>query len=91
MSVNSRQVDVFSVTFNPASVAAATTAEQALTVPGVRIGDVVVLNKPTLTAGVGVVGSRVSDNDTVMVTFVNATAAAVDPGSEVYLVAVFRK
>lgn len=90
MSINSNQVEVFSVTFNPASVATITTAEQSVTVPGVRIGDVVIVNKPTLTAGLGIAGARVSDNDTVMITFVNPTAGAIDAGSEVYKVAVFR-
>jgi hypothetical protein len=39
---------------------------------------------------VGIVNSRVSAANTVAVQWVNATAAAVDPGSETYQAFVFR-
>ena len=82
---------VINFTFDPASVAAATTAEQTVTVPGVRVGDYVIdITKPSLTAGVGIVNTRVSAANTLAVTFVNATAAAVDPPSETYQVLVLR-
>ena len=73
-----------SFTYNPGSIAAATTAEQTVTVPGVEVGDFVVVEKPTLTAGVGIVNARVSAINTVAIQWVNATAAPVDPGSETY-------
>lgn len=78
------------VTFNPASVAAATTAEQTVTVSGVKVGDFVIAMKPTLTAGVTIGNVRVSAADTVAIQFVNATAGAVDPGSETWKFLVFR-
>lgn len=84
MSVQSKQVRVFTAAFDPASVAAATTAEQAVAVPGARSGDVVVAIKPTLTAGLAVAGARVTQNNTVGITFANVTAAAIDPGNETY-------
>jgi hypothetical protein len=83
-------VSVVSVTFNPASVAANTTAEQAMTVTGAQVGDLVFVRKPTLSAGLGIAGARVSAADTVQVTFVNATASPIDAGSETYLVLVVR-
>jgi uncharacterized protein YijF (DUF1287 family) len=78
------------VTFNPASVATATTAEQSLTVTGLAVGDMVFWQKPTNTAGVGVVNMRVSAANTLQVTFVNPTAGAVDAASETWTLLVIR-
>jgi hypothetical protein len=77
---------VAQVTFNPASVAAATSAEQTITVPGVKTTDMVFVSKPSLTAGLGIANARVSAADTVSVTFINATAGALDAGSESYTI-----
>jgi uncharacterized protein YijF (DUF1287 family) len=78
------------VTFNPASVATVTTAEQSLTVQGLAVGDMVFWQKPTNTAGVGVVNMRVSAANTLQVTFVNPTAGGVDAASETWTLLVFR-
>jgi hypothetical protein len=85
----SRMVAV-AVTFNPASVATVTTAEQTTTVIGLKPGDFVVCQKPTNTAGVGVVNARVSAVDTLAVTFVNPTAGGVDAASETWQFLVIR-
>jgi uncharacterized protein YijF (DUF1287 family) len=78
------------VVFNPASVATITTAEQTTTIPGLRTGDMVIWQKPTNTAGVGVVNCRVSATDTLAVTFVNPTAGGVDAASETWRFLVIR-
>lgn len=79
----------YTSTLNPASVAAATSAEQTFTVTGLAVGDIVLaVNKPTATAGVGIVNARVSAANTLALTFVNATAGAVDPASESYEIVV---
>ena len=83
---NVRAMGVITVTIDPASVDTIVTAEQTFTVPGLRLGDFVVASKPTLTAGVGVSGCRVSAADTLAVTFVNPTAGGVNAGSESWLV-----
>lgn len=87
---NVRAMGILTVTFDPASVASATTAEQTATVPGLRVGDFVVASKPSATAGVGVVNARVSAADTLALTFVNATAGAVNAASETWTVLWFR-
>lgn len=87
---NTASVNIVTVTFNPASVATITTAEQTVTVPGVLLGDIVFVSKPTLTAGLGIAGARVSANNTVAITFVNPTAGAIDAASEVYTILVVR-
>lgn len=73
-----------------ASVAINTTAEQTFTLPGVRVGDVIIVNKPTLNAGLGVCNSRVSANDQIALTFNNNTAGAIDPAAMTYDIIVFR-
>jgi hypothetical protein len=80
-------VGVASVTLSPAIVNAATSNEQTFTVPGLRVGDMVCVSKPTTQAGLGIAGARVSAANTLAITFINATAGGLTPtASEVYLV-----
>ncbi len=81
---------VTTFTYDPASIGAATTAQDTVTVPGLKVGDIVVVQKPTLTVGVGIVGARVSAADTLALQWVNATAGAVNPASETYTLFWFR-
>lgn len=83
-------VKVYTATINPAAVAAGTSAEQTFTVAGLAVGDIVVVNKPTATTGVGIVNARVSAANTLALTFMNATAGSVDPASESYTILAFR-
>lgn len=75
---------VADITLDVASVAADTSAEQTFTVPGLDTGMVVMVNKPALDAGLAVGNARVSAADTLALTFINATASPINPGSEVY-------
>lgn len=81
---------VLSTTINPASVAINTTAEQTFALPGVKLNDIIVVIKPTLSAGLGIVNSRVSANDTIAIQFANVTAGAIDAPAELYEVLVVR-
>lgn len=68
-----------------------TTAEQNVTVPGLKLGDIVTVNKPTAQAGLGVVGARVSAADTLSITFVNPTVASItSTANEVWTGVAFR-
>lgn len=72
----------YTPTLTPASVAANLVAEEAFTVPGVKAGDVVVgYQNPAFGNSTGVVGVRVSADDTIAISFVNPTAGALTPGS----------
>lgn len=85
---------IFNITLSPASVANATSAEQtfASTGIGLIVGDVVLVQKPTAQAGLGIVGSRVSAADTLAVTYGNFTSATITPtASEIYTVTVIRQ
>jgi hypothetical protein len=80
-------------TLTPASVAANTTAEQTFTVtplPFINSSPCTVfVNKPSLTPGVTIGGARVSAANTLAITYVNLTAAAITPVAEMYTVGVF--
>lgn len=72
----------------PASVGAATTAEQSFTVPGVNVGDWIEVTPPSLLGGVVLCNSRVSAANTVQLQFSNATAGALIPpaGSHIFVI-----
>lgn len=79
------------VIFDPASVATITTAEQDISIPGVKVGDIVLaVNKPSLTAGLGICNARVKAANMISVQFVNPTAGAVDAASETYTFVIGR-
>lgn len=83
----------FSITLSPASVANATSAEQTFDASaiGLLTTDVVLVQKPTTQAGLGIVGSRVSATNVLAITFMNATAATITPtASQAYIVTVIR-
>lgn len=87
---NIAKVFLVQVSIDVASVAANTTAEQTFTIKGLAINDLVSVKKPSLSAGLGLVNARVSAADTLALTFVNATAAPIDPAAETYSILVIR-
>jgi len=58
------------------------TSAQTVSVPGVRLGDMILVTKPTEQTGVSVTGARVSAADTVTVIFSNPTAGNLTPTAE---------
>lgn len=85
--VHQRLVDIRSLTFswNPASLAAATHAEEAVTVPGLNTDDIILaIIKPTFTQGFQVGQGRISATDTLAVQIVNGTGSSADPVEETY-------
>lgn len=82
---------VIAVTIDLASVAAATSAEQTFTVPGLQTRDFVFVNIPsTLNNGLGIVGARVSAADTLALRVMNATAGALDAASATFTLLIVR-
>lgn len=79
-------------TLSPAQVAANTTAEQTFTVAGLQSTDIPIsVIKPTAQAGLGIVGFRVSANNTLAITFSNNTGAGITPtASQVYKILIAR-
>lgn len=75
---------LYSFVFNPASVAINTTVEQTVTVRGLVVGEMVIVSKPTVTAGLLVASARVSAKDTLAITLANVTSSAIDAASETW-------
>jgi hypothetical protein len=84
------RIRTYSSALDVASVAANTTAEQTFTVAGLSTKDIIYVNKPSNSAGLGIVNCRVSAANTLAITFMNATGSAIDPGSETYLIVSVR-
>ena len=77
----------------PTSVAANTTAAQTFTLTGanaILTGNqtAAAVNKPTLQAGLSIGNVRTTAANTIEITFVNNTAAAIVPNSEIYTIAL---
>lgn len=90
---NMWKVGIFSVTLTPAVMGTGGTAEQTFSTTGIGLltTDLVLVQKPTAQAGLGIAGSRVSAADQLAITYVNATAVSITPTpNEVYKVGVFR-
>lgn len=85
---NIANVNVINAIIDATSVAANTSAEQTFTVDGLKVTDTVFVNKPDLDAGLAIGNTRVSADDTLAITFVNSTAAAIDPAAENYKILV---
>lgn len=85
------KTQTFTVTINPSSVPANSTSEQTFTVNGLTTTDIVEVNKPSHTTGLGIVNKRVSSNNTIAITFMNTTAAVIDPPSENYFIKATRR
>lgn len=82
---------ILNVTLSPATIATVTVAEQTFAVAGLLVGDMVVVNKPTAQAGIGIAGSRVVSAGVLGISFVNPTAGTLTPtASEIYRVAISR-
>lgn len=100
---NIQKVGVFQIALTPSAVSANTTAEQTFAATGIGLAtsgalpslapqDFVWVNKPTAQAGLGIVGARVSANDTLAITFSNNTGAGITPtAGELYMVFVARR
>ena len=90
---NIQKFGYFNLTLSPTIVAANTTAEQSFAATGIGLQttDVVLVQKPTPQAGLGLVGARVSANDTLAITFMNDTGAGITPTpAQVYQITVIR-
>lgn len=69
---------------------ASTSAEQTVTVPGLRLGDFVSVSKPTLQAGLSVGSARVSAADTLAITLITSGATVTPTALEAWSGVLFR-
>lgn len=83
---------LFAVNLTPTAVANNTTAEQIFSLPSnatLLADSCVVVNKPSHTSGIGIVGARANSATEVAITYINVTAANITPPAETYLIASF--
>lgn len=66
------------------SITNAETGSATFTVTGAAVGDVIVVNPPALTTGLGFAGARVTAANTVTVYAVNASAAPINEGAATF-------
>jgi hypothetical protein len=88
---NLANCSIVAVTFDVASVAANTSAQQNVTVPGVKIGDLAVVINATHSAGLQYSTNPATAADTIPLTVQNSTASPVDPASQTLYFIVFRR
>lgn len=82
---NLLKVFCVTVSIDVTSKSANTTGEQDITVNGVQANDIVLaVNKPSHSAGLGIVNARVKSANTISVTFGNFMGVAIDPSAESY-------
>jgi hypothetical protein len=84
-----RAVRRYSVSLDLASVAGATVADQTFTVPGLRLGSVVVVSPPTLTAGLLLCQALVSADDTLKIRLFNQTGSPIDQAAGTWEIVEF--
>jgi hypothetical protein len=84
---------LLSLTVPATTVNANNTANTVITLPGsmaITANTTVVVNKPSHTPGIGVIGAWANASNQVGITFINVTAAnIVTPANEAYLVGIF--
>ena len=78
-------VYIVSASITPAATATITCAEQTFTVTGAKVGDFVMVNPPSITAGVSLTCARVSAANTVALTFCNPTAGSLTAPAGTYV------
>lgn len=81
----------YSSTITAAEVSANTTEEQTFTVNGLLTTDILIVQKPTHQAGLGIVNARVSAANTLAITYMNATGSGITPTSEAYTILALRQ
>lgn len=70
------------ITADPGNILAATSLELTLTISGARVGDMVIINAPSLEANLNLGPAWVSATNTVKVRITNPTVGAIDPASQ---------
>jgi len=80
-----------SATLTPAQLTLNTTVEEAFTVSGVSVGDLIaVVGHPTMPSGIFIGPARVTDTDVVTMTFSNGSGANRTPTAGTYTFRVIK-
>lgn len=85
------KIQTFAETFDPASVPANSESVQTIAIEGVTTEDILVVNKPTNTAGLDLVHAWVEAAGVASVKFRNTTGSPINPGAETYRILAVRR
>lgn len=88
---NAASITVITATLTPTAVSTITAPAQTFTVPGLKVGDLVSVTPPSITAGAAICNARVSAADTLSIQFVNPTVGSVTPAAGLHQILVIRK
>lgn len=77
---------VLQVSVDIANTPTITTAETDVTVPGIKVGDFVFVNKPSHSTGLGIVNARVKSDGVISIQTLNPTVAAINPSAETFTI-----
>lgn len=76
---------VKTATLNPANVTAGSVATETFTVTGLRLNQMIpVVHAPSLEAGLTLISSRITADDTLELTFQNNTGGDLNPASQAF-------
>ncbi len=84
------KVESYSVSIDLASIPANSESVQTFTITGLSVSDVIVVNKPSNTAGLDMVQQWVSAADTLSLKFRNATGSPINAAAETYKIITTR-
>lgn len=84
------RVQTFAESFDPSSIPANGESVQTIAIAGVTTEDILVVNKPTNTAGLDLVHAWVEAAGVVSVKFRNHTGSPINPGAETYKILAVR-
>jgi len=78
------------LSITPSAVAANTSVEQQVALPGAQVGDAVLVNPPALVAGVALVDARISATNVLQLQFTNSTSGSLTPPAGAHQIVLFR-
>ena len=90
ISSNAYQGSLVQLALTPAAVNTIIAPYQNVTIPGVRVGDLVIPMGNPITNNVALVAARVASANTVALQFVNPTAGSLTPTAGTYSFLVLR-
>lgn len=80
------KISTYSESINLASINATSYSTQTFTVTGLTTEDIIIVNPPSLSAGLYLISYRVSATDTLSLTLYNSTGAPIDEAAATYLI-----
>lgn len=85
------RIRIYEVSVTPGTLTANSITNVTVTVTGISTNDILIVNKPSFTSGVGVVDVYATATDTVDITFICDKGSPTTPPTETYRIVAIRK